>query len=147
MARKSPLDDVVENRLGSCKTAPPARTASVDLRKYMIGSAPSVPQLSDKPNPPGSYIYADGHVATVSGFVDGLLKDVMERLGLCRRVPFGVDLSSDSRKLWFLGLESFGPSIPRELMEKIMSGDVRPAQSSTEKIEANARAGTPKSLE
>ena len=75
---------------------------SPELDKYKVGPMPPLPTLSKRPNPPGFYIFADGHITRVSGFVNAMLLGVIERKGFARRIPYGIEVRTDAQKLWFL---------------------------------------------
>ena len=83
---------------------------------YKVGQMPSLPPLSNRPNPPGFYLFADGYIELISGFCGALRLTTIERAGYARRIPYGVDVTTDAKKLWFLGRESFAPRITSEII-------------------------------
>lgn len=87
----------------------------LDPVDYLVGPMPSLPSLSKRPNPPGFYLFADGHIARVSGFCGAMQLGAIERAGFARRIPYGIDVTTDAKKLWFLGRESFAPRITSEI--------------------------------
>jgi len=86
---------------------------------YKGGPAPPLPKLPKTPCPyAAKYLLADGRIVAAHGMCLALELDFLVRQGFARRVPYGLNLSTDKEKLWFFGRPTYRPKRSREIAKQ-----------------------------
>ena len=95
-----------------------------------IGPPPKLPPLPSRPYPHQvSYLFTDGSIWKVAGFVQGLAIFWLAGAGYARAIPYGFDIRTDEQKLWLLGRTKFVPKYPKDvnhLLEQNQRNPFRP---------------------
>jgi hypothetical protein len=112
---------------------------SVEIVTYKVGPMPFMPPLPPAPYPyKRPYVFTDGTV----GFADGFLRAVelhnFERVGLARKVPYGISFETNDQKLWLLGRSAFAPPFTHDVSKisgKIDVDEILNAEARSTRLE------------
>jgi hypothetical protein len=83
---------------------------------YKVGPLPSLPPLPRYSESVGRYLFADGRIVCADGYCVAFLLHGRERLGFARKIPSGIEIETDTQKLWLLGRGHFAPDLTAEIM-------------------------------
>jgi hypothetical protein len=90
---------------------------------YRLGPPPILPPLPPKPYPyTQKYLFTDGRTGAATGQIVAMFFQFNVRLGVARKIPYGLDIQTDEQKLWLLGRKSFA-QLPS--YEQVGAGNVR----------------------
>src|SRR5271169_4385212 len=92
-----------------------------------VGPPPMLPPLPPRPYPSTrQYLFTDGTIRGGSGYCHNVWLDSVQRRGVARRIPYGLDIQTDDQKLWLLGRRSFAPPYGGDMPEIVRRAYSRP---------------------